>query len=149
MNCFNANKKIKKQTLKLPRKHQHKQESSQIPDLAVMSVERSTSVKSGLNLDNDFIETSTTIVEQKFPTHHKKQLESDIHVSLKVEDMKSEWGKQMKKKVDESVNVPRKCPICDKVFVKFYEYIDQVWPLQLEENSRDYINWLVDLLNEV
>ena len=63
--------------------------------------------------------------------------------------MKSEWGKQMKKKIEESVNVPRKCPICDKVFVKFYEYMDHVWPLQLEDNTRDYINWLVDVLNEV
>merc|ERR1712121_258596 len=85
---------------------------------------------------NKLIE-STTIDEQKFPPQHKKQLESDNNVSLKVEDMKSERAKQMKKKVDESVNVPRKCPICDKVFVKFYEYMDHVLPLQLEDNTRD------------
>ena len=81
---------FKKQTFKLPRKYRHKQELSQIPELAAMSVEPSTSVKSGLNFDNDFIEISTSIDEQEFSTHPKKQLESDIQVSVKDEEMKSE-----------------------------------------------------------
>ena len=129
---------FKKQTFKLPRKYRHKQESSQIPELAVMSVERSTSVKSGLNFDNDFIEISTSIDEQEFSTHPKKQLECDIQVSVKDEQMKSEWGKLIKKK--KSMNAPGKCPICEKVFVKIEDYMNHVWPLQFEEASRDYIN---------
>ena len=59
----------------------------QIPELSVMSVEPSTSVKSGLNFDNDFIEISTSIDEQEFSTHPKKQLECDIKVSVKDEEM--------------------------------------------------------------
>ena len=114
-----------------------------------MSVEPSTSVKSGLNFDNDFIETSTSIDEQEFRTHPKKQLESDIQVSVKDEEMKSEWGKLIKKKKEESMNAPGKCPICEKVFVKIEDYRNHVWPLQLEETSRDYINWLGHILNEL
>ena len=140
---------FKKQTFKLPRKYRHKQELSQIPELAAMSVEPSTSVKSGLNFDNDFIEISTSIDEQEFSTHPKKQLESDIQVSVKDEEMKSEWGKLIKKKKEESMNAPGKCPICEKVFVKIEDYRNHVWPLQLEETSRDYINWLGHRLNEL
>ena len=108
MKCFKANKNIKKQTLKLPRDYQHKQELRPIPGLAVMSVDRRTSVKSGLNLDHDFIETSTTIDEKKFSTHHKKQLESDSHVRVKEKEMKSEWGKELKNNKEEIMNAAKK-----------------------------------------
>ena len=105
-----------------------------------MSVEPSTCVKSGINFDNDFIEISTSIDEQEFSTNPKKQLECDIQESVKDEEMESELDKLIKK--DKSMKAPGKCPICDKVFVNFEEYMTHVWPLQFEEASRKVINWL-------
>ena len=119
LNYFLASKK---QRVKLPRKY--RQELSQIPELAEMSVEPNTSVKS----------------EQEFSTHPKKQLECDILESVKDEEMESELDKLIKK--DKSMKAPGKCPICDKVFVNFEEYMNHVWPLQFEEASRKVINWL-------
>ena len=92
-----------------------------------MSVEPSTSVKSGLNVDNDFIETSTTIDEQEFRSHPTKKLKSDIQVCVKDEEMK-----------EESMNAPAKCPMCEKVFVTFKDYRNHVWPVHLEESGYKY-----------
>ena len=78
MTALNYLLTIEKQTIKLPREYRLKQELNHKPELAVMSVEPSNSVKSGINFDNDFIETSTSIDEQEFRTHHKDHLESDI-----------------------------------------------------------------------
>ena len=52
--------------------------------------------------------------------------------------MKSEWGKLIKKKKEESMNAPGKCPICEKVFVKIEDYRNHVWPLHLEESGFQY-----------
>ena len=92
-----------------------------------MSVEPSTSVKSGLNVDNDFIETSTTIDEQEFRSHPTKKLKSDIQVCVKDEEMK-----------EESIKAPHKCPMCEKVFVTYKDYTNHVWPVHLEESGYKY-----------
>ena len=127
MTALNYILAIEKQTIKLPREYRRKQELNDKPVLGVMSVEPSTSVKSGINFDNDFIDTSTSIDEQEFRTHHKDHLESDIQVSVKDEEMK-----------EESMNAPRKCPICEKVFVQFEDFRNHVWPLHLEETGFQY-----------
>ena len=71
MTALNYILAIEKQTIKLPREYRRKQELNDKPVLGVMSVEPSTSVNSGINFDNDFIDTSTSIDEHVFCTHHE------------------------------------------------------------------------------
>ena len=65
LNYFLASKK---QRVKLPRKYRHKQELSQIPELAAMSVEPSTSVKS------DLIFLTVLLVHHLVQTAHYKEI---------------------------------------------------------------------------
>ena len=135
MTALNYLLAIEKQTIKLPREYRLKQELIHKPVLGVMSVEPSTSVKSGINFDNDFIDTSTSIDEQEFRTHHKEHLESDIQVSVKDEEME-----------EESIDTPLKCTICKKLFVQMQDFKNHVWahteekicPMNYEECGFEY-----------
>ena len=113
MTALNYILAIEKQTIKLPREYRRKQELNDKPVLGVMSVEPSTSVKSGINFDNDFIDTSTSIDEQEFRTHHKDHLESDIQVSVKDEEME-----------EESIDTPLKRT---ELFVQMQDFRNHVW----------------------